>query len=71
MGWQMQMVWKSTQTVGCGFASCSGPMQQTFVCLYSPVGNVESPGDFTANVLPPGPGNSCMITSISVLTTCA
>ncbi|CAF0948007.1 unnamed protein product [Didymodactylos carnosus] len=47
-----QVVWKSTQTVGCGigYASRNGWNQAYVVCNYLPAGNVL--GQFVQNVLP-------------------
>jgi uncharacterized protein YkwD len=56
-----QMVWKSSTTVGCGYAigSRTDPDGTKFnsyyvVCRYSPSGNVV--GQYEANVLSPNPG---------------
>ncbi len=45
-----QVVWRSTTSVGCGFAHCSGNYgNYTFVvCRYNPPGNYS--GQFSANV---------------------
>jgi len=44
-----QVVWKGTQRLGCGSATCN--RMQVWVCNYDPPGNME--GDFQRNV---GPG---------------
>lgn len=49
------MVWKETQSVGCAVSECGSRLRRTYVCLYSPNGNVNSGSDFSANVLPAGP----------------
>lgn len=49
------MVWKDTQRVGCAVAECGSRLQRTYVCLYSPLGNINSAAKFSANVLPAGP----------------
>ena len=50
-----QVVWKSTTTVGCGYASCGAsfiiPGGVFVVCRYSPAGNYL--GEFAQNVFPP------------------
>lgn len=49
-----QLVWKSTQRIGCGYAVCEGKngTPGTFlVCEYSPAGNVINSGYFERNVL--------------------
>lgn len=48
-----QVVWRGSQSLGCGAASCSG--QNYYVCRYSPPGNFngEQPGVLAANVPPP------------------
>jgi len=49
-----QIVWKATQQVGCGLASCNGIFDASFgpakyfVCEYYPAGNIE--GEFGTNV---------------------
>ena len=53
-----QVVWKQTSAVGCAVAGCSGPQLATYVCLYSPAGNVESAAEFAANVLPFDPNSA-------------
>ena len=50
-----QVVWKSTTTLGCGYASCGAsfiiPGGVFVVCRYSPAGNYL--GEFAQNVFPP------------------
>ncbi len=43
-----QLVWQSTQLVGCGSSTCNG--MDVWVCNYDPPGNWE--GQFQENVLP-------------------
>jgi uncharacterized protein YkwD len=43
-----QLVWRGTQHIGCGVASCDA--MQVWVCNYDPPGNVE--GEYQKNVLP-------------------
>jgi hypothetical protein len=45
-----QVVWRGSQQLGCGVASCGG--QSFWVCRYSPAGNITNPGQFAQNVLP-------------------
>lgn len=45
-----QVVWKSTQRLGCASATC-GP-NTVWVCNYDPAGNME--GEFQRNVSPAG-----------------
>ena len=50
-----QLVWKSTQKVGCASVSCNGlhgTPGHYLVCEYSPPGNRVSPGYFAKNVTP-------------------
>ena len=47
------MVWKASQQIGCAMASCNNLLQMTYVCLYTPPGNVNSLDEFAANVLHP------------------
>eukprot|EP00963_Diacronema_lutheri_P011622 scaffold1420_cov375-Pavlova_lutheri.AAC.13 len=44
-----QVVWKSSERVGCGMAQCS--FGNLVVCQYEPSGNVR--GQYAANVDPP------------------
>lgn len=47
-----QVIWKSTQLMGCGFYDkCSGEMPYIWVCHYFPPGNYRK--RFPANVRPP------------------
>jgi uncharacterized protein YkwD len=49
-----QVVWKSTQKLGCAFVLCdgkNGTPGHYLVCEYSPHGNVTNSGYFRANVL--------------------
>src|SRR5262245_42896813 len=43
-----QLVWRSSERLGCGMASCRG--LEIWVCNYDPAGNVE--GEYRDNVLP-------------------
>ncbi|CAG7825074.1 unnamed protein product [Allacma fusca] len=45
-----QVVWKSSQQVGCGTAENAGEKKTFTCCLYSPPGNYE--GEYTKNVFP-------------------
>lgn len=50
-----QMIWKSTERVGCGYAICNGlngTIGKYLVCEYSPAGNIVNAGYFSRNVLP-------------------
>lgn len=50
-----QVVWKSTQKLGCAFVLCDGDngrLWHYLVCEYSPHGNMNSRSYFHANVLP-------------------
>lgn len=38
-GHYMQIVWRSTTTVGCGMAVCEDTQEQVWVCQYLPTGN--------------------------------
>jgi len=49
-GHYSQLVWKGSERVGCGTASCGGT--EVWVCNYDPPGNVE--GAHPANVSPLG-----------------
>ncbi|CDR97231.1 SCP-like extracellular protein family protein, putative [Babesia bigemina] len=42
-----QLVWKSSQEVGCGVACCDG-RQVVLICRFNPPGNTQ--GHFTSNV---------------------
>jgi hypothetical protein len=44
------LVWRATEHVGCGHASCND--KEIWVCEYDPPGNLD--GGFDANVLAPG-----------------
>mmetsp|Transcript_6069 Transcript_6069/g.37625 ORF Transcript_6069/g.37625 Transcript_6069/m.37625 type:complete len:98 (+) Transcript_6069:700-993(+) len=44
-----QVVWESSERVGCGIAQCS--FGQLVVCQYEPSGNVR--GQYSNNVKPP------------------
>lgn len=44
-----QVVWKGTQAVGCGQASCAAG-GTLVVCEYSPPGNVNTTSAFASNV---------------------
>lgn len=51
-----QLVWKSTQKIGCAWISCNGQHGTPgayLVCEYSPAGNITNPGYFAENVTPP------------------
>jgi len=51
-----QLVWKSTQKVGCSFVTCNGQHGTPgayLVCEYSPAGNIITQGYFADNVAPP------------------
>ncbi|CAF2968549.1 unnamed protein product [Rotaria sp. Silwood2] len=48
-----QMVWKSTRKLGVGFAYSPDQTELYVVANYYPAGNIEEPGFFEANVLPP------------------
>ncbi len=39
-GHYTQVVWKSSTTVGCGYAVCEDSKEQIWVCQYQPAGNV-------------------------------
>jgi len=43
-----QLVWRGSQRLGCGAASCGD--LRVWVCNYDPAGNMQ--GDFNGNVLP-------------------
>ena len=43
-----QVVWKDSQAIGCGVATCRG--MDTWVCNYDPPGNYE--GQYRESVLP-------------------
>lgn len=48
-----QLVWKSTERLGCGYVSCNGENGipgKYLVCEYSPAGNVINEGFFEENV---------------------
>jgi uncharacterized protein YkwD len=50
-----QLVWRSTQKIGCASVACNGrqgTQGDYLVCEYSPAGNVVNPGYFAENVLP-------------------
>lgn len=50
-----QMIWKSTQKLGCGYVACNGKNGtpgKFLVCEYSPAGNVLGKTNFEQNVLP-------------------
>ena len=49
-----QLVWKSSQKLGCGYVQCNthGRSWDYLVCEYSPAGNIVNSGYFKANVLP-------------------
>lgn len=50
-----QMIWKSTENVGCAYAICNGlngTIGKYLVCEYSPPGNVVNEGYFEENVVP-------------------
>jgi hypothetical protein len=51
-----QLVWRGSQQVGCGVASCAG--FNFYVCRYSPPGNfnAQNPGVLASNVPRPGGG---------------
>lgn len=51
-----QVVWRSSQRLGCVVAVCGG--QNFWVCRYSPVGNSSNAGQFAQNV--PPVSRSCM-----------
>ncbi len=49
-----QLVWKSTDKLGCGYATCNGKNGtpgKYLVCEYSPAGNISSRKYFRDNVL--------------------
>jgi pathogenesis-related protein 1 len=39
-GHYTQMVWRTTNTVGCARAVCEDTQQQVWVCQYQPAGNI-------------------------------
>lgn len=50
-----QLVWKTTEKVGCGYSDCNGKNGTPgvyLVCEYSPAGNIINNGFFERNVLP-------------------
>ncbi|MDR3478325.1 MAG: CAP domain-containing protein [Gammaproteobacteria bacterium] len=50
-----QMIWKSTQKLGCAYVACNGrngTPGKFLVCEYSPAGNVMGDRYFQENVLP-------------------
>lgn len=51
-----QLVWRSTQKIGCAVVRCNGQQGTPgafLVCEYSPAGNITNQGYFAQNVLPP------------------
>lgn len=54
-----QVVWKNSTQLGCGAAQGKAMIDGTnynafyVVCRYNPRGNMDMPGEFQANVLPP------------------
>lgn len=50
-----QLIWASSQYLGCASVSCNGKYGTPgiyWVCEYSPAGNILNPGYFKKNVLP-------------------
>jgi hypothetical protein len=48
-----QLVWKAVQRVGCAYSRPNCGQGIVWACHYDPVGNVNAPQYFTANVLAP------------------
>jgi uncharacterized protein YkwD len=43
-----QLVWSTTKKIGCGKATTANRETDFFVCVYSPAGNLDGVGPFTA-----------------------
>lgn len=48
-----QMIWKSSTEIGVGISKVRGQNRYVVVAHYKPSGNINTPGEFRKNVLPP------------------
>jgi hypothetical protein len=48
-----QMIWKSSTEIGVGISKVRGQNKYVVVAHYKPSGNINTPGEFRKNVLPP------------------
>lgn len=48
-----QMIWKSSNEMGIGISKVKGQNKYVIVAHYKPSGNINTPGEFRKNVLPP------------------